>query len=673
MTTEQEDMAGAPRVQQTNNYYLGTDDRTPLRSARRSLHDNDLAWLHRRFEPPEHFGTAQAMLAADDIVIVHGRPGTGTTSAARMLLRAHADRTHRFHLLSDKLVEQDDLNIDPDKVSPGDLLLLDLSAADTKTHQAYQRYLPTFRATINNETAAGTGARLVVVIRSELEPETAQDLRRHTVALGRPDPQLVLRRHLSAEGRRDDALRDMIRESLGQRLEPAVAEYLATAPMRSVAHLARLTYAELEKTVTDSGSIRDRLPAALAQALELNTDRTAEVDKAVTNQPDGRQRALLFTVAMLEGAHADVVFHAAKDLLTITSHPEQDTPKLERDAFTGQLTALGARPDEFRNVGFDKPGYGDAVRVHFWNNHPDLRDGFREWTDRVIHYTDLLPADRVRLVTSTATECLRVDRPKDLLQLAKKWINEPQAPLVEHARRLLAIGLDDERHGRFFRKEIYDRSLDRSISETFAGMLIELCAQVIAPTYPEQALVRLHYLSKNREKHTNPHAVEALLALVDSDGRLFRRMLDRLFHYRVGNRWPADIHLFFDLATPRRLLRRADGSRPFLAESTIRQQLVRGWSDAMRAPVHIPWRARLCEWLGALRSGDYNLGEQNQLLRIVVDGAETDFALLAEIYAAGRDWALGDPTDHSARIPLASRLHAFIDEAQGITPVTSLH
>ena len=610
------------------NYHFYSVSEPPSRRVSRHLHVGDLAWLFRRFEPPPGHATALAVLAEHHIVVLDGLPGMGRRTAATMLLRAYADRAHRFQELS---TDSGPSSLDNASVAKGDLLLLDLTAVDIEGYQQIQRVLPAFRA-----SARDMGAKLVIVERHEVRDQLDAHLRQFRVELGRPDPLFVLRRHLVANG---------VTWRAGQ--WPSVAgldEVLRAASMQDIAALAEL-----------AGTARDAtLVGRLKAAVEASGDRAAEVEAAIDGSPDGRSRALLFAAAMLEGSRLPAVYRATEILVEVAEHPPDETPVLEREPVPVQLRRLGATVEPDGQIWFTKLGYSTAVIRYFWDNRIDLRFALRDWAEHMAVLPELSAVERDDVVERVAEQCLRVDRPEDLVVLAQHWLRSTGRDTSRQLYRLLQTGLLNERWGPQFRRLLYDWAAVRSLSDRFATVLTKLCTEVLAPTRPEQALVRLHRLAKRMRYDLDPVATAQLLALTESDDRLLRHLFDRVRYHPVGARWRAEFLLFFEAATPARL------TDVRLSEPDLRRAVTLGWFDAMSSP-DVPWQENLSAWLDAgLEAADPAV-----LLSIPAEAAVAA-GRAGEVYRLAAGWAKSG-TDPTTRVRLARVLTGIVDQAQGIS------
>jgi hypothetical protein len=132
-------------------------------------------------------------------------------------------------------------------------------------------------------------------------------------------------------------------------------------------------------------------------------DRGPQVAKHVAAMTGGPQRALLLTTAMLHGAHADAVHSATTLLLHAVDHPMDDRPPLEHADLAMRLEEASAGLTQHGAVRFKELEYDTAVRTHFWDHRPDLREHLGTWVGRTVELTDpvLSPDDRHHVVHGT--------------------------------------------------------------------------------------------------------------------------------------------------------------------------------------------------------------------------------------------------------------------------------
>src|SRR5699024_4892736 len=111
-----------------------------------------------------------------------------------------------------------------------------------------------------------------------------------------------------------------------------------------------------------------------------------------------RKRAVLLAAAMCEDASPDAVFFAAQELLELLELTDREGPRLGQQGYREQLKDLVIEIRADHRIGFARYAYDHAVRTHFWDNYPDLREMFSEWVGEIIRSVQLTHADRESLV-----------------------------------------------------------------------------------------------------------------------------------------------------------------------------------------------------------------------------------------------------------------------------------
>ncbi|MFE6281132.1 hypothetical protein [Streptomyces sp. NPDC057877] len=602
--------------------------------------------------PPVNMGRARTTLEETGTVILDGAPGSGRSATARVLLREHHRPGETFReLLPD---ERDELPLrDPAFVDPGDRLLLDLSTAGTGLWHAARDDLPALRQTVHERRA-----HLVVVMPHDgaLDP----DIQHYRVEIGPPTfPMEVLRRHLRAHG--------VPYEEFLQNDVTVDAFLSERKPMREIADFADRIRRARETARPDEG-----FTEWCAAAKRAGAGRRTEVAAHVAGLPEASQRALMIAVSMLHGAHADVVHRAAALLLSTVGAPQEETSLLQRKDLAQRLTEISARSGPDGRVRFTDVDYDSAVRTHFWDHMPDLRPHLDAWAARVVGSDDphLVPDVRDGLVARLAGEYLRTGRADGLAALAERWSAERAGRAhFEASVQALTCGLADPAHGREFRERIYQWCAYRRLTGEFAEVLVQVCADVLAPNHPDHALIRLHHLAR-RERGT-AHALQALCDLVAGSRRLRRRLLDRLAR---GDLAPADLGLFLRVCHPAPLTERSVTTRALVDEDGVRHSLTTCWravlSDAVSRPEgrRAAPRAEIQRWLHWAAEGAGDRGEV--LLDLLVDAAdrcgEDRGAAFAALYASARQAERASPGRGARSAETTDLLLHKIGVAQGL-------
>ncbi|MFD9290362.1 hypothetical protein ACFWBV_19175 [Streptomyces sp. NPDC060030] len=635
----------------TGDMYVtfGTDQRSSDRLSFRRVADDQLAWLRRVLVAPPGMGNARLQLAGTGTVILDGAPGSGRTSTARVLLREHHTDIGAFReLLPD---EEGELPLtDPELVGAGDRLLLDMSAAEAVRWAAAQADLSALRMAVHEQNA-----HLVVVMpyRGIID----SDLQQYRVEIQQPCRKRVLRRHLRVHGvpsehylRPDATVTDFVREQ---------------RPLREIADFADLVRRAREAAAGDGGFAQWCTSAHKARA-----DRREEVATLVSTLGDSPQRALLITVAMLHGAHADMIHHAAQLLLDTVGLPPDDVPLLQRKDLAERLAEISAGVGSDGHVRFGELDHDSAIRAHFWDHMPDLRQYLGMWTARSValngpHITQEL---RDGLVAKLAGEYLRTGRPEGLASLAEAWGSTAASKAgFEAAVQALTCGLGDRVHARSFRGWIYQRCTGKQLKEQFAQVLVQVCADVVAAGHPDQAMLRLYYLA--RREHSTGSALHALSDLVETSHRLRRRLLHRLARSELSR---ADLGIFLRVGVAEALTDPYDNGRTLAEEQSVQSSVTTCWRAVLNGLPRPTWQPYAERWMHAA-TDDGHKGDL--LLELLVSAADRcegrRGAAFAALYATARDAERTAPVGSSRAALTTDLLLQKICSAQRLSRPTT--
>jgi hypothetical protein len=257
--------------------------------ALRPLHQpiDHLRWLAERFVPPPGFAEAQAAIRELRTVVLLGPPGAGRTAAAQMLVFNSRSGQGELHELDPQEPDEGSwFHIDPDLIGRDDGMWMDLSGAGQQLWSQIQKELPELHHRVQERNA-----RLVVIQPHALDLRA--EFRRHVRRIGSPRQEEVFSRLLGAEGLAN-----------GAHL-PAPDFLKSQRPMNDIRRFvddimdARKQWAEK----ADKGDLQ----RWIAAAEQPTSPRETPVSEALTELTLASQRALLLSVAMLHGAHADVI------------------------------------------------------------------------------------------------------------------------------------------------------------------------------------------------------------------------------------------------------------------------------------------------------------------------------------------------------------------------------
>ncbi|MGW3179385.1 hypothetical protein ACWDD9_08970 [Kitasatospora sp. NPDC001119] len=612
------------------NYFVSDTDRLirsggdPLRiAAERRL------WLSERFVPPD--GYAEALRKLEEpgtAVLVSGAEGSGRRTAAVVLLHCSGEPGDPF-----REVTSDDQQAELGELSHGERVLIDLTDLSDQQVVDAQGLMKSYWAKVE-----GVAGRLVVVLSRDHEHLLQPDVRQLLIRLGRPAGGEVLASHLGWAG---------IEVSVPELRQSSLGELLDSSPMRELERLHELVV-EASSAGGDFAEWADKAGAALSERLD-------EVARQIAKLEDGRQRALLFTAAMLDGAPAVAVFRLSDQLLTRVGHPEDERPRLDRADLRQRVRDLGMVVEEGR-IGFTKLAYAAAVRDHVWSYYPDLRDAFGAWVGDAIRATTWLDApDRRRMVARFTEQALQAGDVGLLTDLVASWAKENR--LLPVAMLVLEEGVTSGTCGSAFRAKTYEWSVGPPLPTNLVRGLARICVDVMAVRHPGQALVRLHHLARRETADGPRHARDALRELVGRDRYLYLGLLSRVLDgLERSEPVLSDAEIFLELVDP----------LPFWVSD---RDAVRGW----RGMLAVASFREACEvgvrnWLEAARRARDG-GER--LLGILVRAADGRVPVLSRYYLLAHEWAAG-PEDHPgpvSRAEVATRFCRKIDHVQGIEPL----
>ena len=620
-------------LEEASQFEIDDEGRLRRRRERHVIAEDRLGNLRRRFVAPPNLDEdgLREHLATYGAVVLVGGQGEGLRTAAQMLLVPRGQEDD--HDIREDLTTEDEVpRLDVGTLRGGERLLLDLTRNGVPRTREILRWLEPLR-----NHARRAGARLVVLFDSKDKDDIPIELRDHVVRPGRPDPLAVLRSHLDAKD---------VHGFFPAHAHKHVREWAVRASMGEVEELARRVK-EVGKERGGEGLIGEWLDAAL----KGDTDKLLEP----LRKADGRGRALLLAASVLEGTSVERLATAVEHLLPMVRLPEDVTPLIERPHFRTELSELGLEVGADRRVRFRLIGQAAAIRAELWDAHPWLHDVFDRWVDICVRGSVLSPTDRDRVAERWTEQRLRVDRPDRVFTAAMDWSGgaEKAGNRAPQSAIALSTALKDPRYGRLTRRQIY-RWGERPPSERLSHVLIAVCAQELARTHPERALVRLHLFASHAADKVSEAARSELKGLARD--RSFHRRAVRRFSYKLRERNEAvDRTLFREMTCPDLLLR-GGGRHPI--EPGVLAMVAEGLPLLLQ---HEPDRTR--------EYGELWIGRSEQFTEILVVAA-TQARTLAVLYTTAlRLPRYGEGTQEpSGRRRERDALLRRIDEAQGIPP-----
>lgn len=357
-------------------------------------------------------------------------------------------------------------------------------------------------------------------------------------------------------------------------------------------------------------------------------------------------------------------------MLSTLDSPSEGLPLLQHKDLAERLAEISAETGPDGHIQFRELDYDSAVRAHFWDHMPDLRHHLGTWAARVVDLNDphLIPAVRDDLVARIADQYLRTRRGEGLASLAERWSSEAASRArLEAAVHALTCALNDPAHGREFRERIYQWCAYRRLKGEFAQVLVQLCADVLASSHPDQALIRLYYLAR-RERDT-VRAVQALCDLVARSRRLRRRLLDRLARSNLS---PPDLGIFLRVCDPVPLTDAFDITCALVEANGVQRSLTTCWHAVLARMPRTEWQPHAERWLHWAADDTGHRGEL--LLDVLVRAAERcdnrRGAVFAALYASAREAERTAPGGPARSAEITELLLQKISVAQGLGHAT---
>jgi hypothetical protein len=465
------------------------------------------------------------------------------------------------------------------------------------------------------------------VIRREQRGLLPESLTATVTPIERPSGSAVFEAYLSAE-----------RLSLPEHFQApdVLAGYLADAPLREVAELASLT-----TTAARRGARGTTVAQWMHEAVEAHSERGEQAAGLFHEHQDPGLRALLVVSAFLPGASLDAMVDAEGAFSRIVEVPREEKHALAGTYLAERMAKVRLRTDGRKAVEFTDLALDRAVRAHFWTYFPELREPMSDWVAAVTALPSVDAPSAAALADHYAEQVLTTGPVTALQKLAHRWSADADRKAL--ALQILDTGLRNDTHAAEFRKFVYDRARNPHTHAGFAEVLIEACTETIAPDRPTQAMVRLHYFTRNDDAAVRALAHTRLLGLVRARG--FERWL--LHRLATMSPRPTDREILLQLDIPAWMANERSTRRNL--RSIWRQLFAEGLSALPAASV---WR-----WL-----------EKHPLL--LVEACDGQVLALSRLYAFARDQVIRaeDEETRQIRREHALTLQEHIDTALATSP-----
>lgn len=565
---------------------------------------DQLRWLNERFVPPPGFAEARAAISALRIVVLDGPPGAGRRAAAQMLVFDSRSGRGKVHELDPQKPDEGTSSpIDSDLIGSDDGMWIDLSGASQQLWSQIQKELPELHHCVQERNA------YLVVIQPH-DMDLRADFRPYLKRIRSPRPEAVFGHLLRVEG-------------LANGADLTTPDFLKNP--RSMSDIRQfvddiLDAREQSTDKDDEGDLKRWIDAAE----QPTSPRETPVSEALTELTLASQRALLISVAMLHGAHADVIDGAASAL--VANLPGEPDVALNQDPLGERLREIGAETDTARHVRFTRSGYEADVRLFFWRHFPELHVSLETLVRTALDSNDLSDDDRAKTAGGFAAQCLEPRYQHHWTALVEHLTVQQSSRARElAAAAILQVGLGDEANSRTFRRQIYDWCIS-STSGSLATVLVVACQQMVL-THPAEALVRLHHLARWHPGRTD--IWDALVDVVYGNGPLLRLLLSRLADRPVETTRTVDARIFLYVADPARLTARQPTSQPPIKQNDLTRELAAGWTLAFTRLPSAEWASRASDWLCHAAGDDTN---RHPLLDVLVEGGRPATAVLPQLY-----------------------------------------
>lgn len=452
---------------------------------------NDLTVAMQAFVDPPGMQSAREALGIHGVAVLVAEQGDGaSTAAVRLLGEYKANDGEYVGSLQTLTVDWAIPNTSRIPREPRVGYLLDLTAEDEELRAGFRSGLVRLGSQLVN-----SGSCLVVLVTRDQWGDVTRDpeLKGITAPLGRPDARALAIKHVNALHRRPDRLpsldRNDISNVLSSQAKPGLAAELAHA----------LAIAEGEN-----------LEARLREVLEWRE----YVRQRFDDTGEQWERALLWTVAALDGAPKRVIIEAARDLLNRLKITIDLGQALVKRDLTSCLTTIQARQhDGTVSINAGMPGVASVVLAHIWQEYVELRDVMLDWLTS-IGARGGVAASFSHEVSQALLSLAEHDDGGAVLSSLSAWVNE-NTGRRDLIARLLEDAAFEGKVERPARKLLLDWAKTTNTAQH--AVVAQVCGGRFGRRYPERALVRLRWLFVKGGEESKQRAGDALRALVVSN------------------------------------------------------------------------------------------------------------------------------------------------------------
>ncbi|MFI6899701.1 hypothetical protein ACIBKY_00500 [Nonomuraea sp. NPDC050394] len=494
---------------------------------------------------------------------------------------------------------------------------------------------------------AGYVARLreagscLVVVATEHELGTL-DLAVHPeiVKLRASDPREVFLAHLARRRSRE--------ESQAWAADDQINRILADASPQDA---VRLT-----EHVHESGN---RVPQEGVQevlAAYYNWEKELESWFTITQATEqGYRRALLLSVAAMEGSSVTKVFAAADMLCAAVGIPYLPGRGLIGPGVDTHLQDVDAKYVNGQ-VKFTRPRYGVAVLDHVWEDRPFFKDHLTDWLREL---RDDQPS------TILLRLAMRHGLPDLVLETVQQWSRQDP----ERAVRMLTIAAMSDELGRAIRSRMYAWARNGN-QESLHLVVAAVCGGPLADAFDRIAFTRLKHLAGRDSEQVEAAVIDALAKLVTRPRLRVPTAVEIVkWAESAGRARRTGLRAFVKLAA----LCSPEGRLVLMPYSTREETLIDTLADGWRATLRDHESADTAKkvavaWLEEAVRGDTDGEVICQILAKAVRSS-MDVGVLAPLIW---HWARTAPDDGVDRESLCIALMRRIGEADRLTSDISL-